>query len=472
LEDIVMDTKTYDVTVIGSGPGGYVAAIRAAQHGLAVLVVERDAELGGVCTLRGCIPTKALLHTADLLEETRRGSALGVAAADVRLDWAAASSFRKKVVRQSTNGVSFLFRKNKIDVARGWGSLTTPHRVRVVTDEGAETHYETKNVILATGTVPRPLPAVDFDGERVISSDHVLDLPSVPESMIVLGAGAVGVEFASMYARFGTRVSVIEAQEHLLPIEDEDISKELERSFRRQRIETHLGARVVSVEKTDSGVTALAQTADGSHATLVASKLLVAIGRTTLVDHIGLSSIGVATSRGRVDVDPYMRTSVPGVYAVGDIVATPALAHVAEMEGVVAADTIAGKNPEPVAYDAIPNCTYSMPEIASVGLTEKAARERGHEVRIGSFPFAASGKGRILGRIDGFVKVVTDVRHGKVLGVHMIGPRVTELVAEATLAVQLGTTAKELAHTVHAHPTLSEVLREAAEGALGAQIHL
>jgi dihydrolipoyl dehydrogenase len=473
LENAFMSaSKTYDIAIIGSGPGGYVAAVRAAQLGLSVLIVEKDAQLGGVCTLRGCIPTKALLHTADLLDEVRRGAELGVVAPEVRLDFAAAMKFKSKVVRQSSNGVSYLMKKNKVDVVQGFGSLEGPGRLRIIAADGSATSAAARNVLIATGSAPRSIPGVEIDGDRIISSDHVLELSAPPTSMIVLGAGAVGVEFASMYSRFGSQCTLVELLPRVVPLEDEEISAELARSFKRQGIHVLVETKVEKVHRTDRGVEVAARAASGKTESLSAEKLLVAVGRQPLTDKLGLEKAGVAIERGYVVVDKYMRTNVPGIYAIGDIVTTPWLAHVASMEGVVAVESMAGRDTVPLNYDQVPACTYCSPEIASIGLTEAKARERGHQVRVGKFPFSAIGKARILNDTEGFVKIVADARYDEILGVHMIGPRVTETIAEACSAMRLEATSEDLVRTIHAHPTLAEAVHEAAEAVRGHAIHI
>ncbi|MCY1082617.1 dihydrolipoyl dehydrogenase [Archangium lansingense] len=461
-----------DVVVIGAGPGGYAAAIRTAQLGLQVALVERDNRLGGVCTLRGCIPTKALLHTADVLEDARHGGELGVVASEVRLDLAAAHAFKNRVVEKNSAGVGFLMKKNGVRVVQGFGTLAGPGRVRVTDSRGEVQELQTRHVLLATGSAPKPLPGLPFDGERVLSSDHALELSRVPGSLAIIGGGAVGVEFASLYSRFGSRVSLIEMMPHLLPLEDVDVSTELERSLRRRGLEVHTGAKLEDSRVTPNGVTLTLRTADGGTRTVEAEKLLVAAGRRPLTEGLGLEALGVKLERGFVPVDGRMRTSVPGLYAIGDIVPTPALAHVATMEAIVAAEAIAGLEPQPIDYAQVPSCTYSAPEVASIGLTEARARERGFDVRVGRFPFSALGKARVLDHTEGFVKLVSDARYGELLGVHLIGPHVTELLAEAGVALRLEATVEELARTMHAHPTLSEVIHEAAEVALGHPLHL
>ena len=351
-------TKTYDVCIIGSGPGGYVAAIRASQLGLSVLIVEKDSRLGGVCTLSGCIPTKALLHTADLLEEAKHGADVGISAREVRLDLAAAMKHKEKVVRQSTNGVTYLMKKNRVDVANGFGRIAGTGRVAVAGADGAETTFAAKNILLATGSTPRSLPGMEIDEKVILSSTGILELTEVPKSVLVIGSGAVGVEFASMYARFGSKVTVVEILPRVVPIEDEEISRELAASFKRQGIAVYVDTKVERVAKSDAGVEVVARAAGERTETFRAEKMLLAVGRRPLSERIGLEGLGVATERGYITVDPYMRTNVPGVYAIGDVVPTPWLAHVASAEGIVAMEHMAGKETMPLNYDQVPGCTY------------------------------------------------------------------------------------------------------------------
>jgi dihydrolipoamide dehydrogenase len=465
-------TKTYDLCIIGSGPGGYVAAIRASQLGLTVLIVEKEPRLGGVCTLWGCIPTKALLHTADVLEEARHGGDVGVAAREVRLDMPAALKHKEKIVRQSTNGITYLMKKNRVDVASGFGRLAGAGRVSVTGSDGAETVHAAKNVIVATGSTPRSLPGMDIDDKVILSSTSMLELAEVPKSLVVIGSGAVGVEFASMHARFGAKVSIIEVLPRIVPVEDEEISRELAASFKRQGIAIYPDTRVERITKGEGGVELLARSTGDKTETFRAEKVLMAVGRRPLTDGIGLEAAGVATDRGYIKVDAMMRTNVPGVYAIGDVLPTQALAHLASEEGVVAVEHMAGKAPRPINYDQVPGCTYCSPEIGSVGLTEAKARERGHDVVVGKFPFSAIGKARILNQASGFVKIVAEKKYDEVLGVHVIGPAATELIAEACAAMRLETTSEELVKTIHAHPTLSEAIHEAAEAVSGHAIHI
>jgi dihydrolipoamide dehydrogenase len=465
-------TKTYDLAIIGSGPGGYVAAIRAAQLGLSVLLIERDSRLGGVCTLRGCIPTKALLHTADLLEEARHGGDVGVAAREVKLDLPAAMKHKEKVVRQSSNGVAYLMKKNRVDVASGFGRIAGTGRVSVTAADGTETTHAVKNVLVATGSSPRALPGIEIDHKTVLSSDSILELPEVPKSLLVIGSGAVGVEFASMYSRFGSKVTILEVLPRIVPVEDEDISRELAASFKRQGMTVYVDARVERVTRNEGGVEVLARTSAEKTETMRAEKVLLAVGRKPLSEGIGLEAVGVATERGYITVDRNMRTSVPGIYAIGDVVPTPWLAHVASAEGVVAVEHMAGRETQPLNYDQVPGCTYCSPEVASIGLTEARARERGHEVAVGKFPFSAIGKARILNETAGFVKIVAEKKYDEILGVHIIGPAATELIAEAGAAMKLEATSEDLVRTIHAHPTLSEAIHEAAEAVAGHPIHI
>ncbi len=466
------ESKTYDVSIIGSGPGGYVAAIRAAQLGLSVQVIELEPRLGGVCTLRGCIPTKALLHTADLLEEARHGADIGVMAREIKLEMAGAQKHKEKVVRQSSNGVAYLMKKNRVDVTPGFGRIAGPGRVAVKAADGTESEFGAKNILIATGSSPRSLPGIDIDHRTVLSSDSILDLAEVPKSLLVIGSGAVGVEFASMFARFGSKATVIEVLPRIVPVEDEEISRELAASFKRQGIAVYIDTRVEKVTKMDNGVEVLARTSGGKTETFRAEKMLLAVGRKPLSEGIGLEAVGVATDRGYIRVDGMMRTNVPGIYAIGDVVPTAWLAHVASAEGIVAVEHMAGKNPPPLNYDQVPGCTYCSPEIGSIGLTEAKARERGYDVVVGKFPFSAIGKARIINETAGFVKIVAEKKYDEVLGVHIIGPKATELISEAGAALRLEATSEELVRTIHAHPTLSEAMHEAAEAVAGHAIHI
>ena len=466
------EAKSYDLSIIGSGPGGYVAAVRAAQLGMRVQVIELEPRLGGVCTLRGCIPTKALLHTADILEEARHGADIGVVAREVRLELSGAQKHKEKVVRQSSNGVAYLMKKNRVDVTPGFGRIAGPGRVSVKAADGSETSYAAKNILVATGSTPRSLPGMEIDHKAILSSDSILELGDIPKSLLVIGSGAVGVEFASMFSRFGSKTTVIEVLPRIVPIEDEEISRELAASFKRQGIAVYVDTKVEKVTRNDAGVEVIARTSGGKTETFRAEKMLLAVGRKPLSENIGLEQAGVKTDRGYIAIDGMMRTNVPGIYAIGDVVPTPWLAHVASAEGIVAVEHMAGKNPPPLNYDQVPGCTYCTPEVASIGLTETKARERGYDVVVGKFPFSANGKARILNNTTGFVKIVSEKKYDEVLGVHIIGPSATELISEACSALKLEATSEDLVRTIHAHPTLSEAMHEASEAVEGQPIHI
>lgn len=464
-------SKSYDLIVIGSGPGGYVAAIRAAQLGLSTAVVEKDPKFGGTCLHRGCIPTKALLHTASTLDEIRHASRIGIEVAEPVLDMRQTHAYKDKVVAKNAKGVEFLFKKNKVDGIHGFGCIVGPNRVEVQRGGVAET-FEAKNILIATGSVPREIPIAPTDGERVINSDHALQQQRVPKSLVVLGAGAVGTEFASIFRSFGTEeVTIVEMMPRLLPIEDEDVSFELEKIFRKRGIKALVNTKLESVQHIHGGVR-LQLDQGGETQTLDAEQLLVAVGRAPVSTGIGLESVGVTSERGYVEVDEFMRTSVPSVYAIGDVVDTPWLAHVASAEGILAAEHMAGyEGARPVRYDLVPSCTYCDPEVASVGLTEAKAKEQGYDVTVGKFPFSALGKAGILQRPEGFVKVVRETKYDELLGVHIIGAHATDLIGEACVALNIETTTEELIRSMHAHPTLSEAVMEAAHAAVGHAIH-
>ncbi len=462
-----MAKKPYDVTVIGSGPGGYVAAIRCAQLGLSTAIVEKDADLGGTCLLRGCIPTKALLESAHLYDKMREAKRWGIRAKGVELDFPAVQKYRARTVTTNSKGVRFLMRKNKIDVVAGHGRLAGAGKVDVTASDGKVTSIATRHVILATGSACKDLPFVEMDHVRTLNSDDVLEIGHVPASMIVMGAGAVGTEFASIYHSFGSQVTLIEYLERVLPFEDDDVSEELARNLRKRGIDTRVGSKVSKVDLVDGGVRATVEPRDGGDAeVLEAEVLLVAVGRGPVTADVGLDTVAVRVDdKGMVEVDEYCRTGEPGVFAIGDIIATPMLAHVASHEGVMVAEQIAGRHVHPIDYGRTPSCTYCDPEVASVGLTERAARDLGRSVKTGVFPFAASGKARIMGEGVGFVKFVADEQYDELLGVHIIGPKATELIAEAVLGLELETTVEEIVHAMHPHPTLAEAMGEAAAAA-------
>jgi dihydrolipoamide dehydrogenase len=463
--------KKAQLAVIGSGPGGYVAAIRAGIHGLSTVLIEKDPYLGGTCLHRGCIPTKALLHTAEVYEEFQHASDLGIGVDldGLKLDVARVHERKSGIVDKLSKGVEYLLKKRKVDILTGLGSFEGPKRIKV-TGETEET-VEADNVIIATGSAPAYLPHIQPDHESIIDSDDILNLQSIPKSLAVIGSGAVGSEFASIFAAFGSKVHIIEILPRLLPIEDDDCSKEFERSFKKRKIKCYASTEVTAATVGKDGVT-LAMTKGGKETTLTVEKVLVATGRRPVLEGLNHESIGVAMDGRYLAVDEYMRTSVPGVYAIGDVCPTPWLAHVASKEGILAVDHIAGKPVEPIDYDKVPNCTYATPEVASVGLTERAAKERGYDVRVGKFPFSAIGKAMILGDTSGFIKIVSESRYDELLGVHIIGPKATELIAEATLGLKLETTVEEIANTIHAHPTLSEAMLEAAHSVYGEAIHI
>ena len=473
----------YDVIVVGAGTGGYVAAIRAAQLGLKVAVVEKQKALGGTCLLWGCIPTKALLehaHVMKVVEQAREwGINMGPAAsqpAPLTIDMAAVQARKDKVVSGLSKGIEFLFKKNKIDWIKGTARLAGGGVVEVV-DGDAQTIHAEREIVVATGSAPRTIPGVALDRKRIITSDEAIGMRDVPASIAILGSGAVGVEFASIFSRFGSRVTVFELLPRLVPAEDEAISAELEKAFRKRGITAHTGARVLGARVAGDEVEIDAQLSDGTTGKVRAAYLLVATGRGPVTTGLGIEELGIETRQGYIVVDAAYRTSVPGISAVGDVITLrdggvhPQLAHVSSAEGVVTAERIAGVETRPIDYDHVPGCTYCDPEIGSVGLTEREARERGFDVRIGTFPFGVLGRAKIAGEIEGLVKIVGEKKYDQLLGVHMIGPRATELVAEATLALQLESTVEELMRTIHAHPTMSEAVGEAAHAVHGGAIH-
>ena len=465
--------EQFDVTIIGSGPGGYVAAIRAGQLGLKVAMIEKDTRLGGTCTLRGCIPTKQMLMSAHVYEQMQHAADFGVQASGIQLAFEDVQKRKNKVVLKNTKGIEYLMKKNKVTVFKGTGKLALPGKVEITGADGAKQTLESKNIIIATGSVVRPIPGFETDGVHVVNSDHILELKDVPKSLIVMGAGAVGVEFASVYSRFGAETTVVELLPRLVPLEDEEVSKELEKSFRKRGIKSQVDTRLEKLEKTDAGVVVTGKTAKGEAVRLEAEMLLVAVGRMPFTDGLGLEGTRIKVEKGFIQVDEYQQTAEKGVYAIGDVVPTPLLAHLASKEGIVAVEHLAGqKNVRPINLRLVPNCTYCDPEVASVGLTEAKAKEQGYDVKIGKFPMSASGKARILGEEEGFVKIVGEGKYDEILGVHIIGPHATELIAEACVAMQLESTAEELGRTMHAHPTVSETVMEAAEGVHGLAVHI
>ena len=469
-----MSEANYDVTIIGAGPGGYVAAVRCAQLGLKTAIVERDARLGGTCLLRGCIPTKALLECAHVYDKARESSKYGVITSGVSLDFGAVQGYREKTVTTNSKGVQFLMRKNKVEVLSGHGRLAGKGMVSVTAADGTVKTIASKHVILATGSKCKDFPGIAIDHQQIVNSDDILEIQKVPKSLVVLGAGAVGSEFASVYASFGAKVTLVEYADFILPIEDEDVSKELEKIYKKRGIDVRTATSISKAELAGDVVKiTLTPKAGGESVVIEAEMLLVAAGRAAVTGDIGAAGTGVKVDeRGFVDVNEFCQTGEPGVYAIGDIIKTPWLAHVASHEGVLVAEHIAGKHPHPIRYDRVPNCTYCDPEVASVGLTEKAARAKGYDVKIGTFPFAANGKARIMGSDGGFIKIVADKKHDELLGVHIIGPKATELISEAVLALELESTVEELFHAMHPHPTLAEAMGEAAAAAfLGAPLN-
>jgi dihydrolipoamide dehydrogenase len=464
-----MGDREFDLMVIGSGPGGYVAGIRAGQLGMKVGVVEKDPKFGGTCLHRGCIPTKALLHTAEVLDGIRDADDLGILVAAPALDIAKVHARKRKVVDKNARGIEGLFKKYGATGLHGMGRVTGAHEVEV---EGADgkTVYQAKNILIATGSVPRDIPIAKADGERILNSDHILALERVPATLAVLGAGAVGTEFASIFASFGTQVTLIEMLPRILPIEDEEVSAELEKQLKKRGIKVLTGTKLSGVERTETGVRIHLEGKNGP-LDLDAEILLSAVGRRPVTEGIGLEALGIQLDRGYVQVNPLMQTAVPHIYAIGDVVNTPWLAHVASAEGILAVEHMAGQEVRPINYDLVPSCTYCDPEVGSVGLSEAKARERGYDVQVGKFPFLASGKAAILGKTAGFVKVVRDKKYDELLGVHILGAHATDLVAEACVALAGESTTEQLFRTMHAHPTLSESVAEAAHAAWGHAIH-
>ena len=470
--------NSYDVVVIGAGTGGYVAAIRCAQLGMKVAVVEKQKALGGTCLIWGCIPTKALLEHAHALKVVRAAKEWGITIPDVPavVDMGQVQSRKDRIVTGLTKGVEFLFKKNKIDWIKGTARLTGKGKVDVF--EGDKQTLDAKQIIIATGSFARSVPGIEIDRKRIITSDEAIGLTQIPKSLIVIGCGAVGVEFASIYRRFGSEVTIVELLPSIVPTEDQAVSSELEKSFKKQGIKVFTGTKVSGASVSANAVDIDATTPDGKVQKLSAELLLVATGRGPLTAGLGVEDIGVGLENGYVKVDEMYRTSVPNISAIGDVITLgggrrhPQLAHVSSAEGILVAERFAGQDVKPIDYDHVPSCTYCDPEIGSVGLTEAAARERGYDVQIGSFPFGVLGRAKMAGETEGFVKIVADKKYDELLGVHMIGGRSTELVAEAVLALRLECTVEELIKTIHAHPTFSEAVGEAAHAAHGAAIHI
>jgi dihydrolipoamide dehydrogenase len=469
--------QAFDLVVVGSGTGGYVAAIRAAQLGLKTAVVERQKALGGTCLIWGCIPTKALLEHAHAYKIVQQSSEWGIVldGGAPSIDVAKVHARKDKIVNGLTRGIEYLFKKNGITWVKGTARLLGNGKVAVTGEE--EQELQAKEIVVATGSQPRGVPGIEIDRRRIITSDEAIHLKEIPTSMVILGSGAVGVEFGSIFNRFGTKVTILELLPRLVPVEDEAVSAELQKSFRKQGITAHTDARVTAARVSGDLVEIEADLSGGKTQSFTADYLLMATGRGPVTDGLGAGDVGLALERGYVAVDDLYRTNVPGISAIGDVITVngaphPQLAHVSSAEGILVAERLAGEDVRPINYDHVPGCTYCDPEIGSVGLTEATARERGYDVRIGSFPFSVLGRARMANETEGFVKIVADTRYDEVLGVHIIGPRATELVAEAVLALRLECTVEELIRTIHAHPTMSEAVGEAAHAAHGAAIHV
>lgn len=463
--------NAFDVIVIGSGPGGYVAAIRASQLGKKTAVVERES-LGGICLNWGCIPTKALIKSAEVMDYINNSEDYGIFVDKAQHDFTKVVARSRSVAAGMSKGINFLFRKNNITELKGFASITPDRKVKVTKADGTEEIYDAKHVILATGARARSMPAMPIDEKKIISYRQAMTLETQPKSLIVAGSGAIGMEFAYFYHNMGTKVTVVEFMDRILPREDADISKEMEKIFRKKGVDIMTGAEVTSVDTSGEGVVVTIKTKDGE-VKLAADVLLSAVGVVANVENMGLEAAGVKMERGKVVVDPYYATSVPGIYAIGDMIDTPALAHVASHEGIICVEHIAGLHVEPIDYNNIPGCTYCVPEVASVGYTEQGAREAGYtELKVGKFPFSASGKAKASGKSDGFVKVIFDGKYGEFLGCHMIGAGVTDMISEVVVARKLETTGHEIIKAVHPHPTMSEAVMEAAAAAYGEVIHL
>ncbi len=461
----------YDLAIIGSGPGGYVAAIRAGEWGLKTIVIEKDPFLGGTCLHVGCIPTKVLLHHADLYEDFKRASEFGFEVADVKVNWPAMIARKTKIVNKHAKGIEFLFKKNKVESMQGWGRITGPGRVSVESN-GKKTEIEAANIMLASGSDARSLPGITIDNKDVMDNRGMLDIPAIPKSLVIVGAGAVGVEFASIYKTFGTEVTILEKLPRMVPLEDEEISSELAKAFRKRGIRFELEAGVESVKKDSKGVSVAFKDKTGKAQTISAEKVLIAVGRRPMTENVGLEKTKAKVERGFVHTTSFMETAEPHLYAIGDIVAgQPQLAHAASMQGIIAVGRIAGKPVQPFDRNRCPNCTFCEPQIGSVGLTEKQARDAGHKIKTGKFPFAGNSKSSILGRHEGFIKVVADEKYNEILGVHAIGSLSTEIIAEATTALQLEGTVDDMMSMIHAHPTVWEANGDAFNSVLGLTIN-
>lgn len=460
----------YDIIVLGSGPGGYVTAIRASQLGFKVAVIEKES-LGGVCLNWGCIPTKALLKSAQVFDYLKHAADYGLKVDNVDKDFNAVVARSRNVAGGMSKGVQFLMKKNKIDVIDGFGKVKPGKKIDVTSTDGKVTEYSADNIIIATGARSRELPNLPQDGVKVIGYRQAMTLPTQPKSMIIVGSGAIGVEFAHFYNAMGTQVTIVEFMPNIVPVEDEDISKQMERSMKKAGVTIMTNSSVEKIDTSGKGVKATVKTAKGEEV-IEADILLSAVGIKTNIENIGLEEVGIATDKDKILVNDFYQTNVPGYYAIGDITPGQALAHVASAEGILCVEKIAGLHVEPLDYGNIPGCTYATPEIASVGLTEKAAKEKGYDIKVGKFPFSASGKATAAGTTDGFVKVIFDAKYGEWLGCHMIGAGVTDMIAEAVVARKLETTGHEILKTVHPHPTMSEAVMEAVAAAYDEVIHI
>ena len=462
--------NSYNLIVVGTGPGGYVAAIRASQLGMKVAVIEKES-LGGICLNWGCIPTKALLKSANVFEYIQHAEDYGIKVKGAEADFAEVVKRSRGVADGMSKGVQFLMKKNKIDVIMGYGKLKAGKKVEVTDDKGKVEMYSADNVIIATGGRSRELPSMPIDNEKIIGYRKAMVLDKIPKKMVIVGSGAIGVEFAYFYNAMGTEVTVVEFMPRIVPVEDEEVSKQLERTFKKNGMKIMTNAEVTNVDTKGKGCKVTVKTKKGEEQ-LDCDIVLSAVGVATYLENIGLEVVGVATDKGKVLVDDYYKTNVPGIYAIGDIVHGPALAHVASAEGIICVEKLAGQNPEPLNYNNVPGCTYCSPEIASDGYTEAQAKEAGYDIKVGKFPFSASGKASAAGAKDGFVKVIFDAKYGEFLGAHMIGTNVTEMIAEVVAARKLETTGHEIIKTVHPHPTMSEAVMEAAAAAYDEVIHI
>ncbi len=464
-------SMNYDIIVIGSGPGGYVTAIRASQLGLKTAVIERES-LGGICLNWGCIPTKALLKSANVFEYLTHANDYGISVSEANVDFNAVIERSRGVASGMSNGIQFLMKKNKIDVIKGFGKIKAGKKVDVTAEDGTVTEYSAnKGIIIATGARSRQLPNLPQDGEKIIGYREAMTLKSQPKKLVVVGSGAIGVEFAYFYNAIGTEVTVVEYLPNIVPVEDEEVSKQLEKSFKKAGVNIMTNASVESVDTKGKGCVVNIKTAKGEEK-IECDVVLSAVGIQANIENLGLEEVGIVVDKGRVLVNDFYQTNIPGYYAIGDVIPTAALAHVASAEGIICVEKIAGQNPEALDYGNIPGCTYCSPEVASVGLTEKAAKEKGMDIKIGKFPFSASGKASAAGHKDGFIKLIFDAKYGELLGAHMIGANVTEMIAECVSIRKLETTGHDIIKTVHPHPTMSEAIMEAAAAAYGEVIHL